>query len=72
MYIVVNSICIHALDKMRHLILAAAFKECDDIIEGDINIGSQYHFYLEPHVCKSHGELYKPLWPGFLVVENIH
>ena len=27
------------------------FKSCDHIVEGEINIGGQEHFYLEPNCC---------------------
>ena len=30
-----------------------AFKNCDKVIEGEAKMGSQYHFFMETHVCVS-------------------
>ena len=61
-------------------LFSAAFTECDEIIEGEVEIGSQYHFYMETHVSlyrawnwKSflHGHARTTCWEIILLIHEI-
>jgi xanthine dehydrogenase/oxidase len=39
----------HPIHKLEHGAVDAAFKECDHVLEGEMRVGGQDHFYLETH-----------------------
>ena len=51
-----------------------AFKGVDHVIEGEVNIGAQEHFYIETHGClatprDNEMDVHAPMqWPGHLQV----
>ncbi len=39
----------HPIHKLEHGTVDTAFKECDHVLEGEMRVGGQDHFYLETH-----------------------